>query len=307
MPPLGRGARMKVDQHVLVTGGTGFVGTRLRSLLVARGHWVSIVTRNPGAQRALHSGVEYVGWLPDVSRYDSVVHLAGANLFGKRWSDAYKREIRSSRVEGTARLVQAMAAAPKRPRVLVSASAVGIYGDQGPRPLPETAQHGDDFLAEVCEAWEREALAAAELGVRVVCLRFGVVLGRGDGALAKMLPPFKLGIGGPIGAGANYMSWIHLQDLCALVLRSIDDDALSGPVNAVAPGACTNKEFSKALGRALRRPAVLPVPPAALRVAFGEVASVLTSSQRCVPERALAAGFGFQFPEIDAALRDLVG
>jgi uncharacterized protein len=298
---------MKVDQHVLVTGGTGFVGTRLRSLLVARGHWVSIATRTPGAQRGMHSGVDYVAWLPDLARYDSVIHLAGANLFGKRWSEAYKREIRSSRVDTTAKLVEAMAAAQRKPRVLVSASAVGIYGDQGPSPLQETAKHGDDFLAEVCEAWEREALAAEALGVRVVCLRFGVVLGRGDGALAKMLPPFKLGIGGPIGSGANYMSWIHLQDLCALVLRSVDDNALAGPVNAVAPGACTNKEFSKALGRALHRPAVLPVPTAALRLAFGEVASVLTSSQRCVPERALAAGFTFQFPQIDEALRDLVG
>jgi uncharacterized protein len=298
---------MKVDQHVLVTGGTGFVGTRLRSQLVARGHWVSIATRTPQAQRALHSGVEYVPWLPDVARYDSVVHLAGANLFAKRWNEDYKREIRSSRVDGTRKVVEAIAAAAKRPRVLVSASGVGIYGDQGERKLTETAEHGRDFLAEVCEGWEREALAAEKLGVRVVCLRFGVVLGRGDGALAKMLPPFKLGVGGPIGSGASYMSWIHLQDLCALVLRAIDDDALSGPVNAVAPGACTNKEFSKALGRALHRPAVIPVPVFALRIAFGEVASVLTTSQRCVPERALAIGFPFQFPEIDGALRDLVG
>ncbi|MCC7012496.1 MAG: TIGR01777 family oxidoreductase [Planctomycetes bacterium] len=296
---------MKVDKRVLVTGGTGFVGTRLRSALAARGHWVSIATRTPKAQRALQAGIEYVPWLPDLAKYDAVVHLAGAGLFERRWSAAYKSEIRASRVESTHTLVDALAASSKRPAVLISGSAVGIYGVRGAVELSESASCGDDFLANVCKDWEREAERATTLGMRTVLLRTGVVLGQGGGALAALLTPFKLGLGGPIGSGAHWMSWIHIDDLVGLIVAAIDDPRFVGPLNGVAPGACTNKTFSVSLGRALHRPALLPLPPFALRAMLGEVATVLTSSQRCVPARALSAGYGFKFADIDACLRDL--
>ena len=297
---------MKVDKHILVTGGTGFVGTKLRSALVAHGHWVSIATRTPQAPRSLHSGVDYVPYLPDLAKYDAVVNLAGENLFAARWNPAVKARLRSSRIDATRALVEALAKASKKPTVLVNASAIGVYGDQGERTLAENAAHGDDYLAELCTAWEREAENAREFGVRVVSLRIGVVLGNGGGALAKMLPPFKLGLGGPIGSGRAWMSWIHVTDLAQLIAFAVENAQLTGPVNAVAPQACTNGDFTKALGRALHRPAFFPLPPFMLKAVFGEVASVLTASQRCVPQAATQAGFHYKFGDIDAALRDLV-
>jgi uncharacterized protein (TIGR01777 family) len=296
---------MDAEPRVLVTGGTGFVGNRLRSALVAHGRAVSIATRSPEKQPAANAMVEYVPWLPDLSRFDAVVNLAGEPILGQRWNEKFKARILSSRVEGTRKLVDAIAAAEKKPSVLVSASAIGFYGEQGERELSESSGHGNDFMALVCEQWEREAQRAAQFGVRVVTVRIGVVLGHG-GALAKMLPPFELGIGGPFGSGAMFMSWIHVQDLVELILFAIRTPSVSGPVNAVAPGACTNKQFSKALGHALHRPAFLPLPRLAVRLAFGEVSQVMLASQHVKPERALAAGFEFKFPSIDGALRDLV-
>jgi uncharacterized protein (TIGR01777 family) len=298
---------MSTEQKILVTGGTGFVGNRLRSALVARGNAVSIATRSPQMQLAPNALVEYVPWLPDLSKFDAVVNLAGEPIMGRRWNEKFKARILSSRVEGTHKLFDAIAAAEKKPSVLVSASAVGFYGDQGERALTESSAHGSDFMALVCEQWEREAQRAAQFGVRVVNLRIGVALGREGGALAKMLPPFRLGLGGPFGSGAMYMSWIHVQDLVELIAFAIRSQSVSGPLNGVAPGACTNKQFSKALGRALHRPAIFPVPPFALRLVVGQVSQVLLASQHVKPERALAAGFRFKFPEIDGALRDLVG
>lgn len=242
----------------------------------------------------------------DLSGFDAVVNLAGEPVFGKRWSDAVKAEIRASRVDGTRKLVEAMKSGATRPKVLVNASAIGVYGDQGERLLPESAKAGVDYLAEVCTAWEREADRASELGVRVVKLRIGIVLGAG-GALKQMLPPFKLGLGGPIGSGAHWMSWIHIDDLCGLILHALRDETVSGAVNGVAPGACTNKDFTKALGRALSRPAFFPVPPVMLKVMFGSgAASVLTASQRCVPERALKSGYAFKYADVDGALRAIL-
>lgn len=298
---------MKIDKRVLVTGGTGFVGYKLRSALAARGHWVAIATRSPDAKRALQSGIEYVPWLPDLSKYDAIVHLAGANLFDRRWSAAYKEEIRASRVDGTRKLVDAIAAAAKKPSVLVSGSAIGIYGDRGNVELSENATFGDDFLASVCKEWEREAERAQTLGVRTVLLRTGVVLGQGGGALKALLPPFKLGLGGPIGSGKHWMSWIHIDDLVGLIIAAIETPTLTGALNGVAPGACTNKDFTKALGRALHRPTIFPLPPPALRLMLGEVATVLTASQRCVPRKARDCGYQFKFGDIDACLRNLLG
>ena len=292
-----------MSQRILITGGTGFVGTRLRQLLVDRGAKVTVVTRSP-KDRPVVAGVEWSTLPSDLSGFDAVVNLAGEPVAGKRWNDAVKAEIRASRVDGTKKLVDALAKSAQKPKVLVSASAIGIYGDQGERLLPESAKAGGDFLAEVCSAWEREANRASDFGVRVVNLRIGVVLGNG-GALKQMLPPFKLGLGGPIGSGAHWMSWIHVDDLCGLVQHALRDETVSGPLNAVAPGACTNKVFTRALGGALHRPAFFPVPPFMLRLMFGEVEKVLTASQRCVPERALKSGYAFKYADIDGALRSL--
>jgi uncharacterized protein (TIGR01777 family) len=293
-----------MNQRILIVGGTGFVGTRLRQMIVDRGGKVVVATRNPSAQPVM-AGVEYAAMPADLSGFDAVVNLAGEPLFGRRWNDAVKAEIRRSRVEGTRKLVDALKASAQRTKVLVNASAIGIYGDQGERLLPESAKSSVDYLAEVCTAWESEAERASELGVRVVKLRIGVVLGAG-GALKQMLPPFKLGLGGPIGSGAHWMSWIHIDDLCGMILHALRDETVSGAVNGVAPGACTNKDFSKALGRALSRPAFFPVPPFMLKLMFGEVATVLTASQRCVPERALKSGYAFKYADIDGALRAIL-
>ncbi len=297
---------MKFDKRILVTGGTGFVGTKLRSVLASHGHGVSIASRTVETHRDGIAGVDYVPWLPDLSKYDAVVNLAGANIFGRRWNAAYKDEIRSSRVEATKKVVDAIAAATKRPAVLVNASAIGIYGDQGEQSLPETAKFGSDFLAEVCQVWEQEAQRAESLGVRVVRLRTGVVLGRNGGALKTMLPPFKLGLGGPIGSGKAWFSWIHIQDLAELIHFAVQNESISGPVNGVAPGACTNREYTKALGRALHRPTVFPLPPVMLKLMLGEVAEVVTASQRCTPAVAQKAGFEFKYPDIDTALKHIL-
>lgn len=291
--------------NVLVAGGTGFVGRRLVEALAKRGDVVTVVSRDPSlAQRDGIPGASYRGWLPPLDAYHAVVNLAGENLFGHRWNARVKQRLRESRLSATHRLAEAVAAAPSRPRVLVNASAVGFYGDRGSEPLPESATPGTDFLARLCRDWENEAQQAP---CRVVLARFGVVLGPGGGALKKMLLPFRLGIGGPIGLGRNYFPWIHRDDLVSLVLWTLDTEAVSGPVNVVSPGAVTNAEFSRALGRSLHRPAFLPVPPPALRLAFGEVAAVLTASQRCIPDKAQRLGFRFRHAEIEAALADIVG
>jgi uncharacterized protein (TIGR01777 family) len=292
--------------HVLVTGGTGFVGNILVNLLCARNDRVTVVTRHPENARTARAGVAYERWLPDVSRFDAVVHLAGESVAGKRWNAEQKEKIRSSRIDTTRNLVDAMRAASKKPRVFVCGSATGYYGDRGEQLLPESTPPGDSFLAEVCIAWEAEAARAEEAFVRTVSIRTGIVLGSSGGALAKMLPLFKLGLGGPFGSGKAWFPWVHVHDLCDLMLFAIDHDDARGPFNGTAPGVVRNKEFVRTLGGVLGRPAILPVPPIALRVALGEVASFLTESQRCVPERALAAGFRFKHPEIEGALRNML-
>jgi hypothetical protein len=297
---------MKEASKVLLTGGTGFVGNRLVDGLVAAGHTVSVVTRTPERHRSARAGVDYVGWLPDLQRYQAVVNLAGAPIFGTKWTAAVKDEIRSSRVESTRRLVEGLRAAQPRPAVLVSASAIGWYGERGDEPLSEGAGPGTGFLAEVCQAWEAEALAAEELGVRVVRVRIGVVLGPNGGALQQMLLPFKLGLGGPIGSGAQWFSWVHLRDLVALLVRAVEDETLRGAVNGTAPNPVTNKEYARTLGHVLHRPTVLSIPPFALRLRFGEAAEVLTASLRCLPEAALKAGFEFRFGTLEGALRDIL-
>ena len=297
---------MKDSKKILLTGGTGFVGKHMINGLVAAGHTISVVTRAPADHRTARSGVDYVGWLPGLERYSAVVHLAGEPIFGKRWTPEVLREIRSSRVDTTRRIVEAMRASPTRPSALVCASAIGWYGDRGDEVLTESSGPGTGILSEVCQAWETEAERARELGVRVVRVRIGVVLGESGGALKQMLPPFKLGVGGPIGSGKQWFSWIHLRDLVGLLVRAISDAALSGAVNGTSPNPVTNRELTRTLGRVLRRPAVMPVPKLVLKLRFGQAAEVLTGSQRCVPEAAQRAGFQFQFPALESALRDIL-
>jgi len=257
--------------------------------------------------RPVREHLRWTEWLPPLDGYDAVVHLAGAGIFDGRWNAERKDILRSSRLATTRRLVDALGKATPQPRTFVCASAIGFYGDCGERLLTEDAAPGDDFLATLCRDWEAEAARANEHGVRTTSVRTGVVLGLGGGALSKLLLPFKLGIGGPIGAGRQFMSWVHLDDLVGLFLHAIDDERLAGPVNATAPGVVSNADFSRALGRALHRPALLPLPPLALRLALGEVSEVLTGSQNCSAQKAQDAGFEYRFPTIDAALADLLG
>ncbi len=235
-----------------------------------------------------------------------MLNLAGEPVLGSRWTPRHLRALVESRVDATRELVRAMQAAARPAGVLVSASAVGFYGDRGDELLDEESAPGEDFLARLCRDWEAAALAAASGGTRVVALRIGLVLGRGGGALARMLPLFRAGLGGPLGSGRQQQSWIHLRDLVAIILLALEDERLGGPLNATAPSPVSGRELAAALGRALRRPVWLRVPAPALRLALGEGASVLCASQRALPRRLLAHGFRFAFPELAPALAELL-
>jgi len=287
--------------RVLLTGGTGFIGRALADALAAAGHTVTLVTRDPGRARGAAVGWDEVP--AAVAAADAVVNLAGEPLAAGRWTDARKAEIRGSRVDATRRLVAAVAAAPSRPSVLVSASAVGYYGPHGDEPLDETAAPGEGFLAEVCRAWEAEAAPAEALGLRVVRLRFGLVLGRDGGALARMLPPFRAFVGGALGSGAQWMSWIHRDDVVGLVLEALAKEAYRGPVNATAPHPVTNAEFTRVLGRILARPTLVRVPAAVLRLALGETADMLLTGQRVLPAVAERLGYRWRYADLVPALR----
>jgi uncharacterized protein (TIGR01777 family) len=288
---------------ITVTGASGLIGLKLVERLRARGDDVTTLSRDPSSPGA-------VGWQPEdepapaaaLARRDAVVHLAGEEV-AQRWSDDAKRRIRSSRELGTRNFVAGIEAAEPRPRVLVASSAVGYYGPHGDERLDEQAPPGSDFLAAVCVIWEREARRAAELGLRVVNVRTGVVLARGGGALAKMLPFFKLGIGGPVAGGDQYLPWIHVDDVVGIYLAALDGEDWNGPVNASAPEPVTNKAFSKALGRALHRPAFAPVPGLAVRALYGEMAEIVTKGQRVIPRRAQELGYAFGHTDLDEALR----
>jgi uncharacterized protein len=300
--------------RVFVTGATGFIGRALVPLLQREGHSVVAWARSESRARSLlGAGVEILGadlgsqTVADaLSRCDAVVNLAGEPLMGGRWTAARRETLRKSRVGTTNMLVQAIAAASPRPGVLVSGSAVGYYGDRGDERLPETAAPGGDFLSHLCQDWEAAAQKAEILGVRVVLLRTGVVLGRAGGALAQMLPPFQFGAGGPIGSGRQFLPWIHLHDLVKIISVALADSRYRGPVNGVAPEEVTSRGFAKALGRALRRPAILPLPSLLLRVIFGKAATVLLASQRVEPKVLAQATFEYEFPTLDAALKDIL-
>jgi uncharacterized protein (TIGR01777 family) len=296
--------------RVAVTGATGLIGRRIVRALQARGDEVTVLSRDALRAREALGDVDAHAWTPlespappaALSGREGVVHLAGAPV-AQRWTDASRRRIRDSRELGTRNLVEGLRAAEPRPRTLVSASGVDYYGPTGDEPLTEDSPPADDFLARVCVAWEREAQAASELGVRVVNVRTAVVLDAGGGALGKMLPFFRLGIGGPVAGGRQYLPWIHADDIVGIYLAALDDQAWIGPVNAAAPDPPTNREFSRALGRALHRPAIAPIPALAVRLLYGDMAEIVTAGHRVIPARAQERGYQFRHPDLDEALK----
>ena len=291
--------------QILVTGGTGFIGSRLCARLLAEGHHPIVLTRRPG--RNPQPGIRSVATLDEVGPVQAVVNLAGEPLMDGRWSDARKQALRDSRIGTTQALLAWIAALPERPRVLVSGSAIGWYGPRDSTPLDETASPGHDFAAMLCRQWEAEALKAEDLGVRTCVLRTGIVLDRDGGALLKMLPPFRMGVGGPMGDGRQWMSWIHREDLVGMILWLLGNGQARGAYNGTAPGTVTNRVFASTLGEALHRPARLTTPAFALKVAFGEMAGLLLTGQNVQPVHALAEGFTFQYPSLPGALQAIVG
>src|SRR5437764_9557169 len=304
---------------VFLTGGTGLIGVRLIRKLRQRGDEVVVLSRRPDAwTRVGPDGTIAPGdptqagaWQDSLAGCDAVVHLAGRNLFDRRWDDAFKAEILSSRVESTNHVVEALKKSPTRadgsPKALVSASAVGYYGPHGDEELTEDSLPGDDTMAKVCVAWEGAARPAESAGVRVALIRTGIVLDKEGGALKPLLLPFKLGAGGPVGSGRQYWSWIHHVDEVGIILLALDHADARGPLNATAPHPVTNKEFAKAFGAALGRPAFLPTPAFGLRLLLGQVAEIITTGQRVLPKRALELGYRFQYPEVGPALKAMFG
>jgi uncharacterized protein len=301
--------------QVTVTGATGLIGRQIVAALLARGDDVTVLTREPArAWSVLGSAVDALAWDPladsapvaGCSGAGAVIHLAGESV-AQRWSPAAKRAILDSRVAGTRNLVAGLrqagdAAAP----VLVSASAVGYYGPRGDEEVDESAPPGTDFLAQVCVAWEQEVAAAQQLGLRVATVRTGIVLDRDGGALKRMLLPFRLGVGGPVAGGRQYMPWITVSDLVALYLAAVDGEDYAGALNAAAPDPVTNRDFSRALGRALHRPAIAPIPAITMKLLYGEMAQLVTTGQRAIPTRTQQAGFRFAHPDLDAALAEIL-
>jgi uncharacterized protein (TIGR01777 family) len=302
--------------QVTVTGASGLIGRALVHELLEQDAQVTILSRDP-SRVPQTPGVEAMRWDPmsepapveALSGADAVVHLAGENV-AQRWTEGAKQAILQSRVTGTRNLVAGLKAAAdlgEGPQTLISGSAIGYYGAHGEEPLDEDAPPGSDFLAETCVAWEAEAQKASALGMRVVLVRTGVVLNREGGALKKMLPPFQLGVGGPVAGGEQYVSWIHRDDLVGMIGTALTDERWSGPVNGTAPEPVTNRELSHALGHALHRPSLLPVPGFALGLLYGEMAEIVTTGARVVPAKPLVLGYSFRHGELDEALRSALG
>lgn len=307
------------NMRLFIIGGTGLIGTRLIKKLIERGDKVSVLTRRFGPARdrlgkdctiVEGDGMANGKWMDALHDCDGVINLVGESIFARRWNDEFKILLRESRVKTTRNVVEAMARNPRtpegKPKVLVNASAIGYYGPRGDEEIREETSAGDDMLARLSVDWEKAALDAELFGMRVAVVRIGVVLDKEGGALAQMLPPFRWFIGGPVGSGKQWLSWIHHGDMVGILMLALDHPEARGPINGTAPLPVTNKDFSKALGRALHRPSILPVPGFALRLKFGEVADVLTTGQRVIPRKAMALGYSFQFPQVDAALVNLL-
>jgi uncharacterized protein (TIGR01777 family) len=300
-----------VHAAVVLSGGSGMVGRAVHRALTARGARVlQLVRGEAGSSSQLHWNPEAAMAFRDtepLEGFAAAIHLSGANVAAHRWTAAYKQEIWRSRVQSTRALAEAVAGLRRRPEVMIVASATGIYGDRGDEILDETAAPGKGFLADVCQEWELAARPASEAGIRVVHTRFGVVVGPGDGALAKMLPLFKLGLGGRLGSGKQWMSWVSLEDVVGAILFALGTRAVAGPVNVTAPNPVTNAEFTRALAKAVHRPAILPAPAFALRLAMGEMADeALLASARAVPAKLSQGGFRFAYPTIEGALEHAV-
>ena len=302
---------MMKSMNITVTGASGFIGSRLVQALLADGH--SLLALGRKRTVSLPPVVQFSEWrttdaeppADSLATADAVIHLAGEPV-AQRWTAETKQRIRASRVDGTRNLVSALSTQSHRPTVLVCASGIGYYGPRGDEILTESSSPGDDFLAQLSVDWEQSAQKAGALGIRVVPLRLGVVLGKDGGALARMLPPFRLGLGGRLASGQQWMSWIHVDDVIELIRFALENGALRGPMNATAPQPVTNSQFTRELARALHRPAVFPVPGLALKILFGEMAGVILGSQRALPRAAQSAGFRFQYPELGPALARLL-
>lgn len=298
-------------KRFLITGGSGFIGSRLVPVLLEQGHDVTVLTRNPDktAQHFKHAvtTVEQPGALNDTEAFDVVINLAGQGITDKRWTQGIKKQIRDSRIMTTQKLISYLQRARKKPELLISGSAIGYYGLQDDKPLDEQAAGDASFSSKLCLDWEHEAQHAEALGIRTCYLRTGIVLGKKGGALSKMLPAFKMGLGGPMGSGNQWMSWIHIDDLVGIILNTIINKKITGPINATAPNPVTNKVFSSTLARVLKRPAFLPMPAFILKLMLGEMAiELLLSGQRVIPNKMLDAGYDFQYAELENALHDVV-
>ncbi len=299
--------------RIVVAGGTGFVGGALIRRLVREGHHVVLLTRRATAAEAAQNvqacvwdGKNQGVWSQTLHDADAVINLAGESI-AKRWSQAQKAKIIQSRLDATQALVTALRAAAKRPKVLINASAIGYYGHVPEGKVTESHPKGTGFLADTCAAWEQAAAEAKNLGVRVVLLRVGVVLEKGGGALAKMLPPFQFFVGGPLGKGSQWFSWIHRDDLIGAILFALRQEALSGPVNATAPNPATMQDFCRTLGRVMHRPSFAPVPEPVLKLLLGEMAQeMLLSGQRVIPARLQESGYAFQHPLLEEALHAIL-
>lgn len=323
--------------RIILAGGTGFIGCALRESLAQAGHEVVILTRQrprenqPGVRTRYRywnpssaSGTEVSLWESEIEGVDAVINLAGEPIVGKRWTPEQKKKIVESRTNATRAIVNAIQKSRRKPFLLLNASAIGYYGPthhvsfqgsgqppkrggpHGEEGVSEEAPAGSDFLARTCRAWEAEALRAEDFGLRVVRLRTGIVLEKSGGALAKMLPPFESGLGGPLGSGRQWMSWIHLQDLLGLIHFILGKKEVRGALNGTAPSPVTMKEFAAALGRALKRPAFFPVPGFVVKILLGEMSDILLKGQRVLPKRALEAGYVFKFPTLEAAFKEIL-
>jgi uncharacterized protein (TIGR01777 family) len=306
--------------RVFVTGGTGLVGRRLLKRLLDRGDQAVVLTRRAGHARELFGSraeivegdpMRHGAWMDAVGDCDAVVHLAGENVFSRRWNADFKKLLYDSRILSTQLVVEALRRKPQRAdgrqKVLVNASAIGYYGPRDDEELTEDSPPGSDFLANLCIEWEKAARAAESAGVRVAMIRIGVVLDKEGGALAKLLTPFKLGAGGPVGSGRQWMSWIHHADLVGLFLLALDNTDAAGPINGTAPNPVTNREFGKVLGRVLHRPSFVWTPGLALRMLVGEAGDLIVTGQRVLPRRALGLGYSFEYPTLEAALTQILG
>ena len=294
----------------VISGGTGFIGRRIVDRLLRDQHYVGVWSRQPGREK--RAAVASFSWDPmhgeppaeSINTMDAVIHLAGEPV-AQRWNAEVKRRILDSRVLGTRALVDAISRVRHKPKVLVCASAIGYYGDRGIEVLTESSTPGSGFLADVCRGWEKEADRAAEFGLRVIKLRIGFVLGRDGGALAQMVPAFRAFAGGRLGSGKQWMPWIHVNDVAEMFVHVVEND-IAGVLNAAAPNPVTNAVFTREMGKALHRPALFAIPPFALKLAFGELGQHMLDSSRVIPEAAMKAGFPFRYPELAAALRDLL-